>query len=131
MKWLGIQRPISEPVLRVARRVRRRIIEQGCGKSNGSCGDASSQIAGELRGLGIWCQAGVADFCSYKKRKEKRCWEGHVVVRIDRRFILDVTADQFNDALMMCQQQLQMRAIVYGTNCDLDYRYNMRCWHEY
>ncbi|RDJ34943.1 MAG: hypothetical protein DWQ19_08910 [Crenarchaeota archaeon] len=81
IRTIGIEKKIPEDILRVARRIRRWVMKEGWGKSEGLCGDASAYLCRDIPG---------SDFFEGTVFGESHCW-----VEI-KNTVLDVTADQFN-----------------------------------
>ena len=112
---LGIQSPIPPKVLQIARKVRRWVIRTHR-DSSGRCGVASERIQDELLKIGIQSVRQQGDFIvpDDKWETQPHCW-----LRI-KKYILDVTADQFNDNRVFSQ------SIIWGTNEQLHQRYERR-----
>lgn len=79
---IGIEAPIPPDVLFAAKKVRR-IYGKTC---SGFCVQASDKLKSALRGHGHTVRTIQGFFCS----------EDHVWIELDKQFVLDVTADQFN-----------------------------------
>lgn len=110
-KYISIEGKIPDAILRIAKAARRWICKISDGNPAGYCWDASSHLVGLLRRHGIGARVISGRFRTNALGLSR---QGHAYVMIGK-YILDVTADQFNEQL----KYHQMRAIVWGTKVQL------------
>ena len=109
-----IGKRLPPEILLVARKVRRKILYL-YGRTDWCCGLASKEIVQELR------RRGYRDVHLHSGRFGSFRTIGHAYVTVGR-YILDVTADQFNDLL----EGIKMMAVVWGTRKQLQNLYKNR-----
>jgi hypothetical protein len=107
MRKIGIEQPISNEVLKIAKNARRWALRENRGKSQGMCIETSQLIRAKLEKIGI--KSKVRGWKFYLSDKKEDDYNSHYWVEINGK-ILDVTADQFNPII---REKPKMRAIVF------------------
>ena len=112
MEKIGIEIPIPQETIKVARSVRRWVLKHN-GNSGGMCYDASLEILARIG----WPTKIIRGWFQTDEREMFHYW-----IEIGKN-ILDVTADQFNYLL----EKTKMRSIVFAKINSLTNFYKYKC----